>query len=87
MCRRIREGFGILTSQHLVTCIMVLNQDLQDFEDFYQLGVGWDGARCTSKCKINYPLFHFAAAMIAAAKYLDRDTFPISTILNQRRYQ
>jgi hypothetical protein len=23
---------------------MVLNQDLQDFEDFYQRGVGWDGA-------------------------------------------
>jgi hypothetical protein len=23
---------------------MVLNQDLQDLEDFYQLGVGWDSA-------------------------------------------
>ena len=60
---------------------MLLNQDLQDFEDFYQWGVGWDGACRSSKCKINYPLFHFADAMIAAAKYLDRDTFPISIIL------
>ncbi len=60
---------------------MGLNQDLQDFEDFYLRGVGWDGACRSSKCKINYPPFHFADAIIAAAKYLDRDTFPISTIL------
>jgi hypothetical protein len=55
-----------------------LNQDFQDFEDFYQWGVGWDGACRSSKCKINYPPFYFADAMIAAAKYLDRG--PISNI-------
>jgi hypothetical protein len=25
----------------------VLDQDLQDFEDFLVLGVGWDDARCS----------------------------------------
>jgi hypothetical protein len=31
--------------------IMVLNQDLQDLEDFYQLGVGWDSACRSMKFK------------------------------------
>jgi hypothetical protein len=52
----------------------VLNQDLQDFEDFLALGVGWYGACCSSKYKINYPPFFFAAAIIAAAKYHTRGT-------------
>jgi hypothetical protein len=30
---------------------MVLNQDLQDFEDFLALGDDWDGARCRMKFK------------------------------------
>ena len=69
----------------ILSCNMVLNQDLQDFEDFLVLGVGWEGARRSIKL-MKISAFLSAAAMIAAAKYLARDTFPISTMLNQRRH-
>jgi hypothetical protein len=48
---------------------MVLNQDFQDFEDYLVLGVVWDGARISIKCKRKYPFILIADAMIAAAKY------------------
>jgi hypothetical protein len=57
------------------------------FLGFFSVGRWyWDDACRSSKCKINYPPFLFADAMIAAARYLARNTFPITTILNQRRY-
>jgi hypothetical protein len=34
-----------LENNWVLSCNMVLNQDLQDFEDFLVLGVGLDGAR------------------------------------------
>jgi hypothetical protein len=69
----------------VLSCIMVLNQDFQDFEDFSVLGVGWDGA-CSSIKLMKISAFLFADAIIAATKYYGSDTFPISNILNQRRH-
>jgi sRNA-binding regulator protein Hfq len=34
-----------------LSCGLVLNQDLQDFEDYLVLGVVWDGARSSMKFK------------------------------------
>jgi hypothetical protein len=40
---------------------MVLNQDLQDLEDFYKRGVGWNGA-CRSMRIIFYqPFLYFVS--------------------------
>jgi len=47
---------------------MLLNQDLQDFEDFLALDIGLVGARRSAKCKTKIPLIVFADAIIAAAK-------------------
>jgi hypothetical protein len=35
----------------ILSCGLVLNQDLQDFEDYLVLGVVWDGARSSMKFK------------------------------------
>ena len=38
-----------LWDKRVLSCSLGLNQDLQDFEDFYHRGVGWDDARCSIK--------------------------------------
>jgi hypothetical protein len=58
-----------LWDNRVLPCSLVLNQDLQDFEDFLALGVGWYGACRSIKCKRKYPFILIADAMIAAAKY------------------
>jgi len=47
---------------------MLLNQDLQDFEDFLALDIVLAGAHRSAKCKTKIPLIVFAAAIIASAK-------------------
>jgi hypothetical protein len=39
------------------------------FRGFLRVGVGWDGACRSIKCKRKYPFILIADAMIAAAKY------------------
>ena len=58
-----------LEDNWVLSCIMVLNQDFQDFEDFLALGVVWDGACYSIKCKRKYPFILIADAIIAATKY------------------